>query len=101
MTVAVFGLLAVCRLRATYSGGPGSVLVELSVVVERYRAVLAVLAGESLTEVAAKVEVSRQTVLTWLSRCRDEGLGGLARWIQAEPRSWRPPSQAPRRCRPA
>jgi transposase InsO family protein len=75
--VAVIGLLAVRRLRATRSWGPGSVLVELSVVEQRYRAVLAVLAGESVTSVAAQVGVSRQTVHTWLIRYRDEGLGGL------------------------
>jgi transposase InsO family protein len=75
--VAVIGLLAVRRLRATCSGGPGSVLVELSVVEQRYRAVLAVLAGESVIEVAAQVGVARQTVHTWLARYRDEGLGGL------------------------
>jgi transposase-like protein len=101
--VAVIGLLAVRRLRATRSWGPGSVLVELSVVEQRYRAVLAVLAGESVTEVAAQagesvtevaaqVGVSRQTVHTWLARYRDEGLGGLV------DRSHRPefcPHQAP------
>jgi transposase len=53
------------------------VLVELSVVEQRYRAVLAVLAGESVTAVAAQVGVSRQTLHSWLSRYRDEGLGGL------------------------
>jgi hypothetical protein len=58
--VAVIGLLAVCRLRVTCSWGPGSVLVELSVVEQRYPAVLAVLAGESVTNVAAQVGVSRQ-----------------------------------------
>jgi len=53
------------------------VLVELSVVEQRYRAVLAVLAGESVIEVAAQVGVSRQTLHSWLARYRDEGLGGL------------------------
>jgi len=53
------------------------VLVELSVVEQRYRAVLAVLAGESVTAVAAHVGVSRQTVHSWLARYRGEGLGGL------------------------
>jgi hypothetical protein len=48
--VAVIGLLAVRRLRATRSGS-GSGLVELSVVEQRYRAVLAVLAGEAVVEV--------------------------------------------------
>jgi hypothetical protein len=63
--VAVIGRLAVCRLRAARSGGPGSVLVELSVVEQRYRAVLAVLAGESVTSVAVQVGVSRQSVHAW------------------------------------
>jgi len=40
------------------------VLVELSVVEQRYRAVLAV---ESVTAVAAQVGVSRQTVHKWLN----------------------------------
>ena len=52
-------------------------LVELSVVEQRYRAVLAVLAGESVIEVAAQIGVARQTVHRWLARYRDEGLGGL------------------------
>jgi transposase InsO family protein len=75
--VAVIGLLAVRRLRATRSWGPGSVLVELSVVEQRYRAVLAVLAGESVTDVAAQLGVSRQSLHKWLARYRNEGLGGL------------------------
>jgi transposase InsO family protein len=75
--VAVIGLLAVRRLRATCSWGPGSVLVELSVVEQRYRAVLAVLAGESVTNVAAQAGVSRQSVHKWLARYRDDGLAGL------------------------
>jgi transposase len=50
------------------------VLVELSVVEQRYRAVLA---GESVIVVAAQIGVSRQTVHTWLARYRDDGLGGL------------------------
>jgi transposase InsO family protein len=75
--VAVFGLLAVCRLRATCGWGPRSVLVELSVVEQRYRAVLAVLAGESVTPVAAQVGVSRQTLHKWLGRYGEDCLGGL------------------------
>jgi transposase InsO family protein len=75
--VAVIGLLAVRRLRATRSWGPGSVLVELSVVEQRYRAVLAVLAGESVTSVAIQVGVSRQSLHKWLGRYRLDGLGGL------------------------
>jgi transposase InsO family protein len=53
------------------------VLVELSVVEQRYRVVLAVLAGESVTAVAAQAGVSRQSVHKWLARYRQDGLGGL------------------------
>jgi transposase InsO family protein len=53
-------------------------LVELSVVEQRYRAVLAVLAGETVVDVAAHHQVSRQSVHTWLSRYRADGLAGLA-----------------------
>jgi len=56
--VALIGLLAVCRSRATFSWGPGSVLVELSVVEQRPRAVQAVLVGESVTSVATQVGFS-------------------------------------------
>ena len=52
---------------------------ELSVVEQRYQAVLAVIEdGLSVTEVAAKVGVSRQTVHSWLSRYGQGGLEGLA-----------------------
>jgi transposase InsO family protein len=51
---------------------------ELSVVEQRYQAVLAVIEdGLSITEVAAKVGVSRQTMHTWLSRYAEGGLAGL------------------------
>ncbi|GII34952.1 IS481 family transposase [Planotetraspora mira] len=53
-------------------------LVDLSVVEQRYRAVLAVLAGATVTEVAAEIGVSRQTVSSWVSRYRASGLAGLA-----------------------
>ncbi|MFC8838505.1 IS481 family transposase [Streptomyces griseoincarnatus] len=53
-------------------------LVELSVVEQRYRAVLAVLAGATVTEVAARLGVSRQTVSGWKSRYEASGLAGLA-----------------------
>ena len=57
----------------------GGVLRELSVTEQRYQAVLAVIEdGVSVTEVAAKVGVSRQTVHGWLSRYADAGLDGLA-----------------------
>lgn len=52
-------------------------LVELSVVEQRYRAVLAVQAGEPASQVAARLGVSRQTVQNWLRRYRDGGLAGL------------------------
>ena len=44
---------------------------------QRYQAVLAVLAGDPVTEVAAKVGVSRQSLHAWLRRYADEGLAGL------------------------
>ena len=68
-------------------------IVELSVVEQRYRAVLAVIAeGESVVEVASRVGVSRQTLHEWLSRYEAGGLAGLAN------RSHRPlssPAQMP------
>ncbi|SFP00188.1 Transposase InsO and inactivated derivatives [Actinomadura madurae] len=53
-------------------------LVELSVVEQRYRAVLQVLAGVPVIEVAARFGVSRQSVHAWVKRYRAEGLAGLA-----------------------
>ncbi|MEU0114770.1 helix-turn-helix domain-containing protein, partial [Streptomyces bobili] len=50
----------------------------MSVVEQRYRAVLAVLAGATVTEVAARLGVSRQTVSGWKSRYAVSGLAGLA-----------------------
>jgi transposase InsO family protein len=52
-------------------------LVNLSVVEQRYRAVLAVERGESKMVVAAQFGVSRQTLHTWLTRYRALGLAGL------------------------
>lgn len=61
-------------------------LVELSVVEQRYQAVLAVIRdGVSVVEVASRFGVSRQTVHRWLRWYEDQGLGGLA------DRSHRPP----------
>ncbi|MER5327114.1 integrase core domain-containing protein [Streptosporangium roseum] len=51
---------------------------ELSVVEQRYQAVLQVSSGASVTEVARRFGVSRQTVHRWLSRYRDQGLDGLS-----------------------
>jgi transposase InsO family protein len=52
-------------------------LVELSVVEQRYRAVLEAVAGVPVTEVAARYEVSRQSVHAWVRRYAEGGLGGL------------------------
>jgi transposase len=55
------------------------VLVELNVVEQRYQAVLEVLNdGASVTDVARRHGVSRQTVHVWLRRYAADGLGGLA-----------------------
>ncbi|MEU8189226.1 IS481 family transposase, partial [Micromonospora carbonacea] len=56
----------------------------MSIVEQRYRAVLSVRAGDPVVEVAARVGVSRQTVHTWLARYAESGLAGL------EDRSRRP-----------
>jgi transposase InsO family protein len=53
-------------------------LWELSVTEQRYRAVLEVLAGVPVTEVADRYGVSRQSVHAWLGRYREEGPPGLA-----------------------
>lgn len=54
-------------------------LVELSVVEQRYHAVMEVLsAGVPATEVAERYGVSRKTVHGWVRRYREEGLPGLA-----------------------
>lgn len=45
---------------------------------QRYQAVLAVISdGLSISQVAEKVGVSRQTLHTWLARYEAEGLDGL------------------------
>ena len=51
--------------------------MELGVVEQRYQAVLEVLAGASVTEVARRYGVARQTVHTWLRRYGSDGLAGL------------------------
>jgi transposase len=51
---------------------------ELSVAEQRYQAVLAVISdGLSISQVASKVGVSRQTLHSWLARYEAEGLQGL------------------------
>jgi transposase InsO family protein len=60
---------------------------ELSVQEQKYQAVVAVLAeGRSVSEVAQRWGVSRQSVHAWLRRYEEAGLAGL------EPRSTRPAS---------
>ncbi len=54
-------------------------LVELSVVEQRYHAVMEVLAaGASKVDVAARYGVSRQSVHEWVRRYQTDGLAGLA-----------------------
>jgi transposase InsO family protein len=53
-------------------------LVELSVMEQRYRAVLEAEAGCPVTEIAARNGVSRQTVHAWVRRYRSGGLAALA-----------------------
>jgi transposase InsO family protein len=53
-------------------------LVALSVIEQRYRAVMAVLDGAGVSEVAGEVGVSRQSVHAWVRRYREAGLAGLA-----------------------
>jgi transposase len=52
-------------------------LWELSVTEQRYRAVLEVMAGIPVTEVADRYGVSRQSVHAWLRRYRQDGIFGL------------------------
>jgi hypothetical protein len=70
-------MCVVCGRRR--AGGPGSVLVESSVVEQRHRAVLAVLAGESVRAWRLESGASRQTLHKWLGRYRPTGWAG--RWI--------------------
>jgi transposase len=54
-------------------------LVELSVMEQRYQAVLAVLQdGWRVVEVARRLGVSRQSVHTWITRYERGGLASLA-----------------------
>ena len=55
-------------LRASRGREPGLALLDLSKVEQRYRAVLAVLAGDRVGEVAAKVGMSRHSVRVWAAR---------------------------------
>lgn len=53
-------------------------LVELSVVEQRYHAVMEVAAGAPVVEVAARYGVSRQSVHAWVRKYEQTGLSGLA-----------------------
>jgi transposase-like protein len=54
-------------------------LVKMSVVEQRYQAVLAVIRdGIPIVQVARRFDVSRQAVHRWLRRYEDQGLSGLA-----------------------
>jgi transposase len=53
-------------------------LVELSVMEQRYHAVMEVISGAPVTEVARRYGVSRQAVHGWLGRYERDGLTGLA-----------------------
>src|SRR5215469_2053035 len=53
-------------------------LVELSVMEQRYHAVMEVVSGAPVIEVARRYGVSRQAVHGWLGRYEREGLTGLA-----------------------
>jgi transposase-like protein len=51
--------------------------VELGLVEQRYRAVCEVLDGATVTDVAQRNGVTRQTVHTWLRRYASHGIAGL------------------------
>ena len=53
-------------------------LVELSVVEQRYHAVMEVISGAPVTEVARRYGVSRQSVHNWLGKYRSGGIAALA-----------------------
>jgi transposase-like protein len=53
-------------------------LVELGLVEQRHRAVMEVLDGSSVIDVAGRYGVSRQSVHAWLRRYANQGLAGLA-----------------------
>jgi transposase len=58
-------------------------LVEVSVVEQRYQAVLMVQSGGRVTDVASRFGVSRQSVHAWLAAYRAAGLAGLQCQVSA------------------
>ena len=70
--------MGVAFFRSSRTAEGAGMLVELRVAEQRYRAVWEVLEGASVTEVARRFRVSRQSVHAWLRRyAADGGLGGL------------------------
>lgn len=67
-------------------------LVELRLVEQRYQAVLEVLNGATVIEVARRYGVVRQTVHGWLRRYARDGLAGLA---DRSSKPWSCPHQSP------
>lgn len=67
-------------------------LMELTVVEQRYLAVLEVASGVPVTEVAERYGVSRQSVHTWVRHYRADGMAGL---VDRSHRPRRHPAQAP------
>ena len=53
-------------------------LVELSVMEQRYHAIMEVISGAPVTEVARRYGLTRQAVHLWLGKYQREGLAGLA-----------------------
>jgi transposase InsO family protein len=53
------------------------VLVRLGLVEQRHKAVLEVLGGAAVSDVARRYGVTRQTVHTWMRRYAEQGMGGL------------------------
>src|SRR5262249_8245744 len=74
-------------VRLFAAGGGRAMLVELSVMEQRYHAVMEVVSGAPVTEVARRYGVSRQAVYGWLGRYEHDGLTGLG------DHSRRPPCQ--------
>jgi transposase InsO family protein len=58
--------------------GGRAMLVELSIVEQRYHAVMEVISGAPPAEVARRYGVSRQSVYNWLGKYRTGGLAALA-----------------------
>ena len=60
-----------------HGGGGRAMLMELSVMEQRYHAVMEAASGAPVSEVARRYGVSRQAVHGWLGRYERDGLAGL------------------------